>query len=256
MGGRSDELSLLSPVVVAVTAIFEEHLSALGGSLRAIAADKVGVVTDRTRAVVSAVQSAEVSSVMSRHIGGTEASYTIVGPGSQAVPPGSRPGGLNGAAADVGVAAAAAMLDVLHVEQPSPARLRRLSDVKLPGRLSTHLHAGGSQTIVCDCAINRAGAAAARAWVRADAGTDPDHVVFSIPDGKDRRGVLSEIADLDITEVDPGREHLSYSASDEPPVAFDALPWGDLGDLVLCIGTVSFVGRVLDLVDADTEVLY
>lgn len=53
-GGASDEVSLVDPTVVAVTAIFEEHLAELGGTLAAIVADKCGVIgpgTDRKSVV-------------------------------------------------------------------------------------------------------------------------------------------------------------------------------------------------------------
>ena len=53
MGGRSDEVSLLSPDVVTVTPIFEEHVGILGRDVREIAVDKLGVVTERTSHVVT-----------------------------------------------------------------------------------------------------------------------------------------------------------------------------------------------------------
>ncbi|MGH3682117.1 MAG: hypothetical protein ACRDT2_17915, partial [Natronosporangium sp.] len=51
-GGRSDEVSLLDPTVVAVTAILGEHLAELGGTLPAVAEDKAGVVGPGTAAVM------------------------------------------------------------------------------------------------------------------------------------------------------------------------------------------------------------
>ena len=56
MGGASDEVSLLAPAVVVVTAVLAEHLGVLGDSVAAIAAEKAGVVTDATREVVAAPQ--------------------------------------------------------------------------------------------------------------------------------------------------------------------------------------------------------
>lgn len=48
MGGRSDEVSLLDPVVLAVTPIFLEHAGILGNSVEEITAEKLGAAGPRT----------------------------------------------------------------------------------------------------------------------------------------------------------------------------------------------------------------
>src|SRR5690606_13140232 len=57
-GGRSDEVSLVSPAVVAVAPVFSEHLDQLGGSVEAVVTDKLGVVRAGTHTVVAGTQEA------------------------------------------------------------------------------------------------------------------------------------------------------------------------------------------------------
>lgn len=51
MGGRSDEVSLLDPMVLAVTPIFLEHVGILGDTVEEITAEKLGAAGPRTRIV-------------------------------------------------------------------------------------------------------------------------------------------------------------------------------------------------------------
>lgn len=51
MGGRSDEVSLLDPVVLAVTPIFLEHAGILGHTVEEITAEKLGAAGPRTEIV-------------------------------------------------------------------------------------------------------------------------------------------------------------------------------------------------------------
>jgi dihydrofolate synthase/folylpolyglutamate synthase len=51
MGGRSDEVSLLDPHVLAVTPIFEEHLGILGDTLEEIVNEKLGAAGPGTKIV-------------------------------------------------------------------------------------------------------------------------------------------------------------------------------------------------------------
>ena len=65
LGGASDEVSLLSPVGVAVTPIFEEHVGVLGETRVEIAEDLLGVVRGGvTEAIWTAAQTAEVAAVL------------------------------------------------------------------------------------------------------------------------------------------------------------------------------------------------
>ncbi|MGH3242780.1 MAG: hypothetical protein ACRDNL_20555, partial [Spirillospora sp.] len=63
MGGRSDEVSLFPPSVVAITPIFGEHVGVLGDTPAEIAQEKLGVAAASTT-VLSAPQSAEVAGVL------------------------------------------------------------------------------------------------------------------------------------------------------------------------------------------------
>ena len=136
-----------------------------------------------------------------------------------------------------------------------------LGSVRLPGRLSRHELPGSRTELIVDSAINQAGiaaalAAAARWWTRID------HVLVCLPDHKDVQGAISELAGLPVTFVRLPDEHLRFA---------HALPAGwtvidaaqltrklvaGLGRRVIALGTVYFAGRVLDLVDADTERLF
>jgi dihydrofolate synthase / folylpolyglutamate synthase len=49
MGGRSDEVSLLDPVILAVTPIFLEHAGILGDSIEEITAEKLGAAGPHTK---------------------------------------------------------------------------------------------------------------------------------------------------------------------------------------------------------------
>lgn len=63
LGGRLDATNVCSPLVAAITSISLEHTQQLGATLRKIAAEKAGIIK-RSCAVVSAVQTAEVLSVI------------------------------------------------------------------------------------------------------------------------------------------------------------------------------------------------
>ncbi|MEU6754079.1 hypothetical protein ABZ914_48305 [Spirillospora sp. NPDC046719] len=63
MGGRSDEVSLFPPDVVAITPVFLEHAGVLGDTPAEIAAEKRAVAGPGTR-IVSAPQSPDVAEVL------------------------------------------------------------------------------------------------------------------------------------------------------------------------------------------------
>ncbi|MEW2354370.1 hypothetical protein [Spirillospora sp. NPDC029432] len=253
MGGRSDEVSLFPATAVAITPIFGEHLGVLGDSPAEIAREKAGVVVpDTTRAAVSAPQTGDVAEALPE--------VETASPG--ALPSGLAPEGLARAGAEVGHLAAVRMLEALGRDVPPARRLRAaLETLSLPGRLSWHPVPGADGELLADSAIDRAGIAVALTAARARWGA-VDHVLLCLPDHKDLDGAITELGGLPVTFVRLPYEHLRFSRPlPESWRVVDAadLRTADLGALgrrLVALGTVYFVGRVLDLVDADTERLF
>ncbi|MCP2343784.1 hypothetical protein [Actinomadura rupiterrae] len=248
MGGGSDEISLFPASAVAVTPIFGEHLGVLGDTVPEIAAEKAAVIVPETRAVVSAPQSAEVASVLGPVELATETPWDDL-----------LPSGLSRANARAGVLAGVRLAEELG-RPPQDARVREvLASVVLPGRLSLHERDGVE--VLADAAINRAGVAAAMDAARARWGT-VDHVLVCLPDHKDLTGAIAELDGLPVTFVRLPHAHLRFSRPlppswdvlDAAELSMDAL--AGLGRHVLALGTVYFVGLVLDVLDADIERLF
>ncbi|WP_141582939.1 hypothetical protein [Actinomadura sp. WMMA1423] len=249
MGGRSDEVALFPPDVVAITPVFREHAGVLGDTAAEIAEEKLGVAGPRTR-VLSAPQSAEVARVL----GGVE----FVRPGG-GLPPDLLPAGLGRAAAELGTAAARRLPGVS--EPPAGALRDVLSSIVLPGRLSWHGVPGSATRLLVDSAVDRTGIAAALAAAREAWGT-VDHAVVCLPDHKDLDGAIAELGALPVTFVRLPLPHLRFTRA--LPPRWDVVEAGavtpeslaTLGHRVVVLGTVYFTGLVLDAVDADTECLY
>lgn len=232
MGGASDESSLTRPAVVGITPIFEEHLGVLGDDVAAVARDKAGMIGPSTRAVVSAPQDPVVAGI----IAAAGAPISVVDPADE---PGldKLPTPLLRVNAQVGLRAAAAYL----------GRPVDVPDVHLPGRLSVH-HAAG-RTWVVDSAISPTGVRTALDWCRRTLG-EPTTVLLSIPDAKDLPACRAAL-DTDVTLVRATNPHLSY------PTATPTLADAPIeGDLVLALGTISFIGDVLTLLDVDLTRLF
>ncbi|MCO6008991.1 hypothetical protein NE236_28855 [Actinoallomurus purpureus] len=262
MGGVSDEVSLFPPEVVAITEVFAEHVGVLGDSPAEIAANKAGVVTATTCTVVSVPQSASVNEAIVATVAdrtGGRVKPEAAGPCG--LPEDLLPTGHGRRNAELGCAAADRLLDAVGRRRPSPDRLNRvLSSVRLPGRLSWHRPAGVA--VLVDSAIDRSGAATAlaeayRRWDRID------HVVVGLPDHKDVPGFISELAGLPVTYVRmPGHPHLSFTHAvpghwtviDDTELTRERL--ASLGERIVALGTVYFTGRLLNLLDADTERLF
>lgn len=235
MGGISDESSLTLPSVVAVTPIFEEHLDVLGPDLAAVARDKAGTINKFTRSVVSAPQSPVVAEILTTTEPAPE-------PGSLLL--GSRAGPLQQVNAGVGHRAAQEYLKVLG-RDPAP---EELPEVRLPGRQSLH-HLDG-RTWLLDSAISPVGIDAALTWCHETVGA-PTTVLLSIPDTKDRDACLKALAGQPVVEVRSRSSHLTY------PPGLPTLPeLPPLGDRVMALGTISFIGEALDLLDVDMERLF
>ncbi|MEU5884483.1 hypothetical protein [Spirillospora sp. NPDC047279] len=259
MGGRSDEVSLFSPAVVAVTPIFAEHVGVLGDTPAEIAADKAGVITDETMFVVSAPQAPDVAAVLdgaTAEAGRAKISYAPCSGATADL----LPAGLGRGSAELGCAAALRLLEAYGLEWPEAERLRPvLGSLILPGRLSWHRF-GGTE-LLADSAIDGTGVAAALDAARARWGSI-DHVLVCLPDHKDLDGAITALGGLPVTSVRLPYDHLRF---ERPlPPAWDTVESADLspesigalGARVVALGTVYFTGLVLDAIGAETERLF
>ncbi|WP_017597773.1 folylpolyglutamate synthase/dihydrofolate synthase family protein [Nocardiopsis lucentensis] len=267
-GGYRDELRVIGPDVVALGKVFGEHLGVLGDTVPEIAGEKARVAGDRTRALVSLPQTAEVTDAVADALveaTGGRVVAEIVDPGAEGVEPPVelRPAGLSAASGVLGTAAALRMLDVLGRPRPPRERLREvLGTVRLPARLSRHRVPGsGSAEIVVDSAINGEGVAAALAHARTLWG-GVDHVLLCLPDHKDVSGAVAALGDVPVTTVVLPETHLRFEHALPPhwrTMRAEELSPGTvaaLGDRLLAMGTVYFTGRVLEAVDAPTDRLF
>ncbi|QXJ26412.1 hypothetical protein AGRA3207_001719 [Actinomadura graeca] len=252
VGGRSDEVSLFPPDVVALTPVFLEHAGVLGDTAAEIALEKIGVAAPGTRAALSAPQSPEVTDALGGRV-------EYVAPGDAGLPAALLPDGLGRMNAELGVAAARRLPGIA---EPPPGRAEAvLSSVVLPGRLSWHRVPGSATTVLIDSAIDRTGVAAALAAARGRWGT-VDHVVVSLPDHKDLDGAIAELDDLPVTFVRLPLRHLRFTRP--LPPAWDVVDaaavtpesLATLGHRVLVLGTVYFTGLVLGVVGAPTRRLF
>ncbi|TDD33178.1 hypothetical protein E1287_20380 [Actinomadura sp. KC06] len=286
MGGRSDEISLFPPAVVAITPIFREHAGVLGDTPAEIAEEKLGVAGPTT-AVLSAPQSAEVTGVL----GDVER----VEAGGSGLAEDLLPGGLVRGSAELGVVAARRLPGV--TEPPDGTLCDVLASVVLPGRLSWHdvpsssphpppfngrapldepsssphpppfngrapLDEPGSATrLLVDSAVDGTGIAAALTAARRVWGAI-DRVVVCLPDHKDLDGAVAALDGLPVTFVRLPLPHLRFTRplpSGWDVVGSDAVTPASLAALgrrVVVLGTVYFTGLVLDAVGADTERLF
>jgi dihydrofolate synthase/folylpolyglutamate synthase len=247
MGGRSDESSLTRPSVVVITEIFEEHLGILGEDLVEVAHDKAGIISASTRSVLSAPQGPIVRQVIEDVAGRYGAPVEFLAPTGEAAFPGldKLPTPLMRMNAHLGMRAAHAY----RYEQVHEVPL-----VQLPGRLSVHRNDG--QTWVVDSAINGAGVDAALGWCRRTLG-EPTTVLLSIPDSKDLVACFRALDGTVVQLVGADVPHMTFTAPDGGTLPTLAeIDHRDLGDLVLAVGTISFVGEVLDLLDVDMSRLF
>ncbi|HEY3681676.1 MAG TPA: hypothetical protein VGL93_01470 [Streptosporangiaceae bacterium] len=267
MGGASDELGLFAPTVAAIASVFGEHLGKLGDTVPDIAREKAGVAAAGTRAVLSLPQTPEVAAAIAETVAartGGRISVTTVPPDDapQAVRAGVLPAGLSRQNGVLGRAAGLRTLDVIGAPPPAPDVLdAALAGVRLPARLSWHRVPGSRSEILVDSAIERRGVATALAAARERWG-GVDHVLVCLPDHKDVDGAIAELAGTPVTYVRLPDAHLRFrhplpdhwrvvDAADLTPAAIAAL-----GTRLVALGTVYFTGRVLDVIDADTERLF
>jgi folylpolyglutamate synthase/dihydropteroate synthase len=257
LGGASDEVSLLSPVGVAVTPIFEEHVGVLGGTRVEIAEDLLGVVRDGvTDAIWTAAQTAQVAAVLHATAERSGAAVFRAADVGWAAESTRHVAGLGAANAALGAAAGAwlverdgGVLDYTSVE-------RALGKVALPGRLSVHAHTSSRPGVwVVDAAISPQGVEEALAWVRGRLG-EPALVIASFPDVKDAAACFAALGSTRLIAATAGETYLDFTtrgAWDWQSV-HEVLPVADqTPGVVLCLGTISFIGEVLEHLDASTD---
>ncbi|HEX7190792.1 MAG TPA: hypothetical protein VF381_04380, partial [Thermoanaerobaculia bacterium] len=233
MGGRSDEVSLLAPDVVAVTPIFGEHIPILGKNVEEITLEKLKILRPGVK-VVSAAQGELVRSVMDRF----DADIEFEGPDDS----------LQEANAAVGIAAARR-----YVGRSVTLKRR----IWLAGRL-TRVELPSGQEWTVDSTVNLEGVQAAFDFAHRSGG-DVDFVVVSAPDDKDvprTRDWLNALQGYErwVPVIPPNAEHLPYSATlwQRPLMTWSqALPLLDSKRRVLAIGSWSFMSAVLDYLEID-----
>ncbi|MGW9349168.1 hypothetical protein [Nocardiopsis flavescens] len=268
MGGHRDELRLIGPEVVALGAVFAEHLGVLGDTVPEIAREKARVAGGRTRALVRLPQTPEVAAAVDAALEeatGGRVRARVADPRTPGAepPPELRPPGLSAASGVLGTAAAALVLEHLSRGPLDPVRLHAvMRTLRLPARLSRHPVPGaaGAEAIL-DSAIDRVGVAAALEHARAVWG-GVDHVLLCLPDHKDVPGAVEVLGDLPVTTVRLPEAHLRFEYA--PPAHWGRVDAGDLtpsrvaalGRRVLALGTVYFTGRMAGVLDVPTDRLF
>lgn len=238
MGGRSDEVSMVAAAGVVVTPIFGEHIGVLANDIDGIVADKFGVISESVTAVTAVAQRTETIASTLAQIAGPrlevirqdDMRLEAIGIGP--------PMGVNALAGSVAAqrfAGVDASVADMHVA--------------LPARQS--LHRRGEAVWGVDACVDGDGAQAALQWFRETVG-DPTTVVAAIPDGKDQRGVLDAISGWHTVMARADADHLTFDQWPRPQWRVSEIPAKNLGDRVLALGSVSFVGEVLALLGVDT----
>ncbi|MFI6427086.1 hypothetical protein [Promicromonospora sp. NPDC050880] len=257
LGGRSDEVSLFAPLVVAVTRVFYEHGEQLGPTLDDVARDLLGVVGPTTRTIVTVEQDAEVTAIIEETaaaVGARVVTVTTSSPSSAptALAPLTRLNATAGEAAGRALAAVAGWTVGDEV-------LAALASVHVPGRLSRHVL--DEVPVLVDGAISPDGVSAAVTEYLAWRGR-LDTVVASFPDTKDVEACFDELRGFDRVIAARADDYLSFSRAEASQGkvldARTALVQSvgtahDEGGGCLIIGTQSYVGIALDVLGVETE---
>lgn len=258
LGGRSDEVSLFEPAVVAVTRVFYEHGEQLGPTLDDVARDLLGVVGPATQAIVTVAQDAAVTAIVEETAArfGTQL-FTLTEVSPTSAPAGLAPiTRLNAAA---GEAAARSLASVLGWQVDDDRAVAVLASVRVPGRLSRHTF--GDVPVMVDGAISPEGVAATVADYLRWRGC-LDTVVASFPDTKDAEACFAELRGFNRLIPARADDYLTFAKAealhDKVLDARTALALGvdsarADGGGCLMIGTQSYVGIALDMLDAETE---
>lgn len=264
-GGLSDELSLFEPIVVALTSILDEHLEELGGSTEAVARDKVGIVSRRTAALLTPSHPRRLQRLVETvaHERGSAALQIVTTTPRPPFDLDRSLQGFNAANAALGIAAGDRLLHEVDRPRPRVPDLRAvLETVRLPARLSTHELVSDAipsvrVDLILDAAIERTGIACALAYADGRFNTRDYQVLLCLPDDKDLPGAHLELQRRVATHV--GLDgHLSFvrDRSDWPQVRFDDVDWYGMGPRLLVLGTISFMGLVLQMADENLECSY
>ncbi|WDL95987.1 glutamate ligase domain-containing protein [Alicyclobacillus sp. ALC3] len=287
-GALHDDVNQVLHAVAVVSPIFLEHARELGPTLADVAREKAGVVTDATKFVVSHQQTSDVLTALHaaclRH--GTRLEIVeaeglqaprvyLPGPGSRAVDVELPSGGPYLAVnAEVAAAGATAVFEVwpeLARRVPTPIDLRQL---QLPGRMQVVRE---RPLTVVDGTIHRDSARFVAAWLNNWLVRHADRqvgLVFGLPADKDVTGVLEVLCPLAsfVVVAKARNPHLHFDAGvasvsrtfladvEECTDIGDAVRAADrrLGDddLLLVLGTQSFVGDALLYFAAPTQSLW
>lgn len=255
MGGLSDEVSLFDPSVLAVTPIFLEHQGILGETIAEIATDLIGVTSPATRWVLSAEQPSDVGNILEQAARRAGADVEFLPVSSQFEEARTR---LIARNMHLG-ARAAELAGPLHGwNVTADAITRGLERLKLPGRM-TEIRPSVDRTWVVDSAVSAAGAHNALEYFERAIG-EPDVVILCLPDDKDIDGSMAVLQGQHVRPVILGTSHLSFSAS-KWGAALE--PWERVvreesaqSSRVLCLGTISFVGGILEYFDVSTDCVF
>jgi dihydrofolate synthase/folylpolyglutamate synthase len=258
LGGRSDEVSLFEPLVVAVTKVFYEHGELLGPTLDDVARDLLGVVGPSTRTVVTVPQDPGVTAIVEETAAEFGAELvTVTSDRPTTAPAGLAP--ITRLNATAGEAAGRALASTLGWRIDYGRAGAALASVRVPGRLSRHTVA--DVPVLVDGAISPEGVAATVAeYLRWNGRLDT--VVASFPDTKDVEACFAELRGF--ARVIPARadDYLRFTKAealhDAVLDARAALALGieaarDEGGGCLTIGTQSYVGIALDVLGVETE---
>jgi len=244
MGGASDEVSLFAPGVLVLTPVFAEHIGIIGDTVSDIARDKLGAAGPETRAVLTLRQPhPEVQAALRQ----SSAPLRVVR--ESPLPDAVWPPSLVGDNARLGVSAALELLSALGITPDVECTRSTLGSVALPGRMSVHRR--GDQQWRADTATNGAAARAAISW--SDSMTPATATLVCVPDGKDRDGVRDAVHRRHHISLRTDAAHLSFTEWPEPLPSLAEVDLGALGPRVLSLGTVHFVGDVMDALGVATE---
>lgn len=287
-GARFDDVNQVRHQGAVFTPIFPEHLDKLGPTWSDVVDEKMGVLSHDTSWMVSYEQSTEVWDQMiaedsfhgESHSLGGDISYEMFsledgGGVVCAYMEGNRfraslsdsliPFGKNVAVALV--AAACALRDMGRDYEQLDVDLRKLS---MPGRLQI---IASTPTVLLDGAIHAVNAQFVLAWLKSVHRAGRIYALFSFPDDKDIVGVMDVLAPHIDTVIftTSTNHHLAFTrdlrpfAADVPEV--DVIPdvvqavrhvmeRADVHDIVLCVGTQSFVGDMLRYFQVPTETIW
>jgi dihydrofolate synthase / folylpolyglutamate synthase len=219
IGGASDEMSLLDPVVLAVSEIFLEHTHLLGDTVTGIATDKLGAAGPRCQAIVALAQGEEAMNVIRQKAEQLGARLIVVdgvaGTDRASLHSLHLPPGLGRRNAILGLEAAQAAIQEMDLPSLDPKKLAMaLATIQLPGRLSVLETSMGR--VVLDASVSAEGVKEALRWCEQTAGR-PVCVLLGFSKDKSVQGVEEALRDLLVVPVKVESEHLEFP---------DTTPWG------------------------------